>query len=292
MPLRRIAVQNARRFHTATLCRFPIPTSSSEVKQTSSQHTAGNGMNEPGAYKSGPTAAAHNSPADAQMLKDHGHGQATQPNKYTNWNSADSDSTVGIQSLNRKAATGKKAASASPVAAEAMDSAKATAKSVADKVKSAVKNGADSATAGDLKSTISNVMNKAKETLSDMTHKVTDATSTVGHKVSDTASTVSHKLQDTKQNVTERATKMGNNMEKKFESFAEHVAASGEAMDARDAAPESDFDVDPNAKPIGQQPNPKDKNDVMEGVPGMTNPSRSPEDKTKGMTDSRRGGQM
>jgi len=290
MPLRRIAVQNVRRFHTATLCRFPIPESTSEVKKMSSQHTGGTGMNEPGAYKSGPNAATQNSSADTQMHKDHGHGQATQPNKYANWSASDSDSTVGIQSLNRKAATGKKAAS--PVAAEALDSAKATAKSVADKMKSAVKNGADSTAAGDLKSTISNVMNKAKETLSDMTHKVADATSTVGHKVSDTASTVSHKLQDTKQNVTERATKMGDSMEKKFESFADRVAESGAALDARDAAPESDFDVDPNAKPIGQQPNPKDKNDVMEGVPGMTNKSRSPEDKNKGMTDKRRGGQM
>lgn len=275
--LRRVAFQSVRRYHSATLCRFPIPESSSTATRTDSQHTAGTGMNEPGAYKSGPNAAASSSQADSQLHKDTSGGQHTKPNKYATWDSADSDSTVGIQSLNRKAATSQR--TATPAGVTIMDQAKASAQNAAEKVKAAVSEGSDSTVAGDLKSTLSNVLNKAKATVSNVTGKV-----------SDTASTVSHKMQDTKQNMTERATSMGDRMEHKFENFADRVAASGEALDARDAAPEeSDLNVPKDAKPIGQQPNPKRKNDVIEGVPGFTQQAN---EKNEGMTDTRHGGQM
>lgn len=274
LPLRRVALQNVRRFHTASLCRFPIPETSSSATRMSSQHTAGNGMNEPGAYTSGPTA---DSQAASQFNKDNSAGQHAKPDKYATWDSADSDSTVGIQSLNKKAAKAKRTANAK--GETLMDQAKATAQNAAEKVKSVVSEGTESNVAGDLKSTLSNVLHKAKETVSNVTSKV-----------SDTASTVSHKLQDTKENMAERATSFGDRMEHKFEGFAERVAASGEALDARDAAPEeSDLNVPKDAKPIGQQPNPARKNDVMEGVPGMT---RQANEKTEGITKPRHGGQM
>jgi len=299
MPFRRLAVQSVRRFHTGSLTQFPIPESSSKASQMSSQHTAGTGMNEPGAYKSGPNASTSTKKAttetsstpanksgkvgsqstqsiksDAQqMAKDTAHGQHAQPNKYSTWDSADSDSTVGIQSLNKKAAT--RQASTPMPGAGVVDSAKATVAAAAEKLKAAV---GDTNT-GDIKSTINNVLHKAKETVTNVTHKVTD-----------TASTVSSKMQDTKQNMSEKAANMGDRMEHKFTDFAERISASGEALDARDAAPEdSDLNVPADAKPIGQQPNPKDPNDVMEGVPGMTKQGNQ---KTEGMTDKRRGGQM
>lgn len=284
LPLRRVAFQSVRRFHTASLCRFPIPESSSKAGSMSSQHTAGTGMNEPGAYKSGPNAKTSTEKAKTPtMPTDTSAGKHAEHDSHQTWTPADSDSTVGLQGLNKEAAL--KSSKRSTVTGDVAQSASAA----VDKMKKVVKNGADTVSAGDVKATITNVIHKAKETVSNLTHKAADVAKEAGSKVSGVASTASNKMQDTKQNIIERANATADRMEVKFEKFGDKMMESGAAIDRRDAEPD-DFDTSRADGPIGQQPNPKDHNDVMEGVPGMTKKSNPDTDKTPGIAVNRRSG--
>jgi len=309
LPLRRVAFQSVRRFHTASLCRFPIPESSSKAGSMSSQHTAGTGMNEPGAYKSGPNAktstekaktpttmpkdtsvsanaktSTEKAKAPTTMPKDTSGGKHAEYDSHQTWTSADSDSTVGLQGLNKEAALKSKNKS-STVTGDVAQSASAA----MDKMKKVVKNGADTVSASDVKATITNVIHKAKETVSNLTHKAADVAKEAGSKVSGVASTASNKMQDTKQNIIERANATADRMEVKFEKFGDKMMESGAAIDRRDAEPD-DLDTSRANGPVGQQPNPKDHNDVMEGVPGMTKKSNPDTDKTPGIAVDRRSG--